>query len=358
MKKILSLLLIAFVSVFAITELNAATNGDVTGTFTSTGYNNASSIDSDNLAINRVTKNEGEAEVAVVTTALTPQLDYFVEFDISDLDGFDDIVVEFQFYYFDEGTEGDLTTDFDNNTATAVDAFKILWFGANGNTDGSTPTTGFVFDANSTTWEFNPEAYTGTNFASTATGTTTTAFKIYFTPSKVAPASSSGNWIAAVKVYDYICETGWDFANSTPDNTEFDVVGGYTMDWYGEISDGGANSVTWNTATAGMAYSTDAASQQSYTGMTFLSNSNYYQQVKSSEVWTQTDGDVVGNATLKSAFTGGNQFGLRAYTYGEWVGSDGAQVSATYTQVSHGALATIGSVYYTRTGETAVYYEI
>lgn len=352
MKKLLTVLLIATLSLFAVSEVRAATNGDVTGTFSSTGYNNASSIDSANLVINSVTQASGQAEVAVVTTALTPQLDYYVDFDISDLDGFDDIVVEFQFYYYDSETETSHEVDFDNNADTETDAYKILWYGANGKSDSETAQTGFVFDNNTTSWEFNPEAYTGTDFASTVTGTDTTkTFKIYFTPSKVAPASSTGNWVAAVKVYDFIGESGWDFAGSTPDDTQFGSLDGYTMDWYGEITDGGSQSVTWASATAGMDYGTGADSQQAYTGMTYISNSNYYQQVKASEVWTQTSGDVAGDATLKTLFTGGNQFGLRAYTFGTYVGTEIDTQSPAYTQVGHVSLATIGGVYYARTGE-------
>jgi hypothetical protein len=364
MKKILVLFLFTLLAVVAFPQAKADTTGDVTGTFSSTGYNNAVDIDSENLVLNRVTWDAvGDAETGTVTTALTPQLNYYAEFDVSDLDGFDDLVVEFQFFYYDEGTEVSPQTDFENNAATDTDAFIVKWFGANGMVTGDAAagdTTGFVSDMGATSWldapiqeGEDPVSY----YASVVSGTATSkTFKIYFSPSKVAPASSTGHWTVGIEVYDYIGETDWVHGTSTADQESFEAVTGFTMDWYGEVTHNAA-SIAWNSATAGMTYGTGADSQQEYTDMTFISNANYYQEVKASEIWTQTSGAVNQDATLKAAPTGTNQFGLRAYTYGDWVGvteQGTPELSGSYTQVSHVDLANIGGVYYARTGESGV----
>jgi hypothetical protein len=343
MKKILTLFLLALLAVVALPQAKADTTGDVTGTFTSTGYNNDAIIDYPNLEINRVTFSGSES--AIVTTALTPQLNYYAEFDVDDLDGFSDLVVEFQFYYHTAGEGTTVQEDFEANSSTEIDGVIIKWDATNG----------FVQDMNSTTWVFNPtkDDLSGNYVSAASAGETSKTFKIYFSPSKVAPASSTGEWVAGIKVYDYIGVTDWVHGVDTPTDTYFENVTSYTMDWYGEVQHG-ADTIAWNSALAGMDYG-DAGSEQTYNGMTFVSNSDYHQEVKAAETWTQSGGVVALDATLKASPTTVNSFGLRAVTIGEWFNELDIQQPAlsesTATQITHVDFVTIGGVYYQRTGE-------
>lgn len=352
MKKLLVLALFTLAAVIAVPQINAETTGDVTGSFTSTGYNNDAVVDYDFLTISRVEWDSVEdTESGVVTTALTPQLDYFVDFDVDDLDGFTDLVVEFQFFQHIVAEGTTIEEDFDSHSASDIESFVVLWDSTNG----------FTSTVTGTSWMLNPdqpgEEDPVTYYASSATGTDTSkTFKIYFSPSKVAPASASGEWVAAVKVYDYIGVTDWVHGTSTPTDTVFESVSDYTMDWYGEVTHG-VDTIAWTSATPGMDYG-DAGSTQTYNGMTFISNSNYYQQVKASEIWEQQAGAAVsGDATLKASPTTSNSFAIQAKTLGEWYNASDVQqdpdTPSSATQVTHVDYTTIGgTAYYERTSES------
>jgi hypothetical protein len=353
MKKLVLLTLVMIISIISAPNIQADTTGNITGSITSTGYNNPAAVDYQFLTISRVTWDADlDTETPTVTTALTPQQNYFVDFDVDDLDGFGDLVVEFQFFYHTTSEGNTIEEDFDANSATAVDAFKVIWDNTNG----------FDSTVTGTSWVFNP-AQEGEDpasyYSSTVTGTDISkTFKIYFSPSKVAPASSTGEWVAAVKVYDYIDDTGaWTHGVTDPTNVVFESVTEYTMDWYGEVSHG-ADTVVWDSAVAGMDYG-DGGSEQSYTGMTFFSNDDFYQQVKAGEIWSQTSGAVEEDATLKADPTTANTFGLRAITVGEWYNVSDVQQPAlsesSATQVSHVDFENIGGgAYYGRTTESGL----
>jgi hypothetical protein len=383
LKRLFIIIVFAFLFTFIAPDLNAAeTTQIIDGSFTSTGYNNEVYIEPQLIFLYEIemtspgtdlTDSSDDVFRTTATTDLTPQNNYYVQFDVEDLDTFTNLAIEFQLVYTDETDEAQLKTDMIANTNTEVTHFFVSW----------TLEGGFVFDSNNTSWDFDMEYYNdGTNAFSyqsytepNGTDDITKTFRIYFSPSKVAPFDLTGNWVAGIVAYDYLEYDDHDDATNpdwshksesyplSTDNVTLESKLGYTMQWYGEVQITPNSEIVWPDVFPGMDF-TDSEAEANFTDITYISNSTYYQTVKASELWRQSNGNVVEDATLRTSFSTNpnNEFKLQVFAEGLWYDANAATpgfiVTKTVTPeqaaVNHLDSDWIGNVYYDKTGEDGV----
>lgn len=344
-------LVLALAVVFAPKmEANAATQGDIDGTFTSTGYNNPTDFDTAFLKIYAVNP-EAPTGDGTLTTNLMPQGYYYMEFQLDDLDGYEDLALEIRLFDFESEsrTAGEIEAAFDaigardNSTAfeTQPDSLSIDWSATYVADAFSSETFTTLVDGTNAitgnTWEISPTYSDGTTAldsasAATSTGTDEYArtFRIYFVPSKVAPFSSNGEWVVGVNIIDSL--------NGEGNETEtFKYVDGYSMQYYGEVqvatdidevTEGDqAPVIDWSSVAVGMDYDHVDAVEQ-VVGLTYISNAAYAERVKASETWEADAGNQFStDATLSANPTGGNEFALKAANTGTYGTADTAQIN-------------------------------
>ena len=139
----------------------------------------------------------------------------------------------------------------------------------------------------STTWQIN------TGGCSNASDSLTTGNWVFsFKVGKVATHSpGSDDWDIYAKATDSISQTG--------DNYLRDVE----MNWYGEIAVGTSN-ISWGIVGPGCSNETSPV-----LNITYICNGNYAEQIKTSQNWTSTSGNVALNTTGNP---GAGEFSLKA----------------------------------------------
>lgn len=311
-----NVLLLIITLFIAITPVKGSQNGDITGSFSTTGYNNETMI-SDSVGLFYVNESNYLTN-GISTSSITPQLQYYISFQASDLDGFENVGFDiFLIYYegFDlDVTENELYSFVDSKEQTRLDTLYLKWEGVY--VDGNYSDDNFTLqnDGATTNWEINPSITVDESpvvLESISTGSETSReFKVYFSVEKVAPYSSSGEWQVVVKAKDSLINT------TTPDNT-YESLNFLTMQFYGEINLDSINTLEWNDVSPGMSYDDDNA-KSSINDVKFLSNSNYDILVKSSEVWTQIVGDISTDAKITNNAILPNTVSIVASLNGTW----------------------------------------
>ena len=179
-------------------------------------------------------------------------------------------------------------------------------------TRGGSPV--WSLDPTNTTWAIN------TGGCSNASDSLTTGNWVFsFKVGKVATYSpGSDDWDIYAKATDSISQTG--------DNYLRDVE----MNWYGEIAVETSN-ISWGTVTPGCSNETSPV-----VNITYICNGNYAEQIKTSQNWTSTSGNVTLNTT---GSPGTGEFSLLADD--DDTIADAVQVlSASYTTFDTGTQTT------------------
>ncbi len=200
------LLVLIILLLFAGSPVNAAQQGDVTGTF---GINAPPTVDA----------------VNITPLSLTPQAQYTVSVTVSDPDTINDLstVVLKLWYDSDGGTPTEL--EFDAQSANTQNAAVIPW---TADAPGGTTYTGSaVLEPAGTTWSLGastlPIKGAGPNPGDF--GLTTFTFQFVFTVDRVAAETSgAAKWQIAVKATDTQSQASFNYD-----------AGGVLMNFYGEI---------------------------------------------------------------------------------------------------------------------------
>jgi hypothetical protein len=254
----------------------------------------------------------------ITTSSITPQLQYYISFQASDLDGFENVDFDIFLIYYEgydiDVSDNDLNSFVDTKEQTRLDTLYLKWEGVY--VDGTFSEDHFTLqnDGTTTNWEINPTIVVDESpviLESSSTGSETSReFKVYFSVEKVAPYSSIGEWQVVVKAKDSLVDT------LTPDKT-YMSLNYLTMQYYGEINLDSINTLEWNDVNPGMSYD-DENAKSSINNVKFLSNSNYDILVKSSEIWTQIVGDISTDAKITNNAILPNTVSIVASMNGTW----------------------------------------
>jgi hypothetical protein len=328
-KMLFAFLTVAIYTVFSMNQVSVnATDSKVDGAIDSYGYNNPATVSQV-----RILEDDGLTSVATIS-----RIDnFFIEFQVRDIDGFENLDVYIALYNNDESDKNDdsgLLKTF-INSGYSDEALVLRWVAKERATylvnSGSTTMTGITTGENSIlvksgsnaldfntansgladfvtpaaftnnsgvgghTWEVIPSgliaSYTviESGLATTLSGTTvidsgvrnlTYNVRIPFRMSKVAP--SSGVWNVGVYVQDLL-----QIEKPTPRTNIVEYEDGYATSgitnlWYGELSIQSQNSIVFDDVEAGSGFhpSTDTAS------VLFISNGVYTQQFQTDTTWT------------------------------------------------------------------------
>ena len=268
-----------FVAVFVILSLllfsalpaSAATEGTVTGTFSTNAPPTVTSV-------------------TFVPTSMTPQVSQTITVPVSDADNISDLnTVVFKLWLDSDGgtpTEG----EFNAASASAANGAVITWT----HTGGTTSTT--VITPATTTWTLG--AFTVPTSNPHFNGTTFT-FVFVLTVGKVATETTNpALWQIAVKATDDVSQTAW----------AYDAEGA-SMNWYGEISIP-ATTVTWSGLPPGTDFVAIAAQKTLGNAVTYISNGAYDEKVRATASWAGATYTATLDAT--GAVSSSQQFALKA----------------------------------------------
>jgi hypothetical protein len=208
--------------------------------------------------------------VALETTAITPYTTQCsVTVGATDLDKLSDIAtIVLKMWYDSDGGVPSETSEFDTATADTKNCAIITYTVAT-NTFVLTPSS-------STTWTQG----TCVPFDAGEKDTTTGDCVFVFTPGKVATQTTgSAVWQIAAKVTDSTLQDGWGYDNTPA-----------TMAWYGEVAVG-PSGVNFGSIAAGTTFDectprTVFNDETTPTGVKYISNGAYDEQVKSSSTWS------------------------------------------------------------------------
>lgn len=318
MKKIVVTLLLFTLTFFTMNQLLANTEGDVDGTFTTSGYNNPVVLQNDSIEIYNV-NNSTDPASGILTTSLSPTQEYYMSFVVSDLDGFENIELDISLIYVEgatiDTTEEEVITAFDSFATTAPEKLSIQWSATYVDSvfSSETFTLNDIVDSD-TSWELSPQIDIDSTLydltsSSTALSDVVREYTVYFKTSKVAPYSNAGEWYALVKVIDTEVEGNTE--------TTYFMNDGYNVEYYGEINMTSATSPSWEGIYPKMNYD-DVEAQATVTNVGVLSNSNYDVLVKSSEVWEKEFGLIDNQSVLTANPTEENTFSIVATTEAVW----------------------------------------
>jgi len=289
---------VSLVLLVGLTPVAYAADGDVSGSFT------AADVVSD------VTVVEIYSDLALtsVVNSLTPQVEYYVKVTAGDANTIDDIdEIEVQLFYDAGGTDPAAPGVSDNQTCA------ILTWTKAGDTWVISPSTG-------TSWALN----TGNSTRPSAMTDSSDDWVFAVTPGKVATESpGSDNWDLYAKATD-------GGGNDTIYNRTKEIL------WYGEIST--AATAPFGSVTPGTGFG-DNVNEVGSTSVTYTSNGDYDQKVKSDASWT--GGSLTATYDATGACTNVQEFSLNAYDSDVF----GSAVQVDTTGVSIDATGTI-------TGET------
>lgn len=315
-KKMLVLLLMIVSTLFFTSTVYSATTGQITGSFTSSGYNNQSII-AEEISVYHIDEN-AYTEVGMLTSSLTPDLEYYIEFSVSDLDGLEDIELDIYLFFYEDYdlsvTDEQLFSVGTNHINTNEEALHVTWDGVFENDVLISEDFVLEKDESFTNWKLDPSITvdsSSVNLKSVSIGSKyNRTYKVYFTTEKVAPYSSSGEWQVLIVSNDK------KLSETEPDQV-FQYKTQLTMQYYGEVNLDSISTLEWNDVYPGMSYD-DENAKGSIQNIKYLSNAPYYIIVKSSEVWNQVVGNVNVNATVTNNALLDNTVSIVATTASVW----------------------------------------
>lgn len=271
MRRIFVTVLVLVLLSFSTLPVSAATEGTVTGVFST---NVPPTITS----------------VTFAPTSMTPQASQTITVPISDADNISDLnTVVFKLWLDNDGgapIEGEFTAA----SASAANCAVITWT----HTGGTTSTT--VITPLTTTWTLGTCTVPTTNPNFNGTSFT---FVFVLTVGKVATETSgSALWQIAVKATDDVNQTAW----------AYDAEGA-SMNWYGEISIP-ATTVTWAGLPPGTDFTAPAAQKTLGNTVTYIANGAYDEKVRATASWAGATYTATLDAT--GACSASQQFALKA----------------------------------------------
>lgn len=275
MRKLISILIILALAfaVLPATPVSAAESGSTSGSFSVGGV-------APNTSALEIYSNSG---LTTVASALTPQVIYYVKVTVSDANTLNDIKqVKVKLFYDVGGTHPDPATITAGNEQTAA----IFTWTKVGNT-------------------WSVDAGAGTSWAIVAASSVTPAM-----------TANSGDWIFAIKVgktaTESLAPNDWDLSASATDQADHAAshhLWGKSVLWYGETRINTAD-VNFGEVALGSGFGADVNKVTGF-GATWVSNGDYYTELKSSATWTGTSNiatlDPNGNCV------NANEFALRGY---------------------------------------------
>jgi hypothetical protein len=216
--------------------------------------------------------------VTLADTSMNPQTEHTVTINVSDVGGKADLDTLVLKVYYDSNGGTPTDAEAEGQTANTQNCAIITW------TQSSD--TFAIEPSSSTTWSLgdcsSPASLPGD-------------FTFVFTPGKVATETTGGAvWQIWAKATDDASQTDTNYDASPP-----------TMNWYGEITVN-TSSVNWGTVDLGSDFN---ANPQTGISVTYISNGNYNQQVKSDGSWSGSGVSI----TLDAAgIPGVKEFSMKA----------------------------------------------
>ena len=262
----------------------AADEGSVDGQF---GVNSPPTVDS----------------VSLTETGMIPQQTYTVSVQVSDADSINDLssVVLKLWYDSDGGTP--TVMDFNGAAADVQNCAVITWTADD--PGGTTYTGSAALEPEPTSWELGAGTLPD---GSGDFNATTFNFQLTFTVGKVATETGGGHgwghghnhskWQIMAKATDSFGQNDHNYDTESSD-----------MNWYGEINVPSAL-VDWGELVPGINFTDPGSEQPLGVAVTYLSNGDYQEKVKSSAVWGGTSHDA--NLDASGHCNNPQEFALKA----------------------------------------------
>jgi hypothetical protein len=268
---------------------------DVDGQLTSQNFNNRASVTNFGLEDSAGGVNPG--------SDLTPSQSYTVSIEVSDPDTIADLnSFEIRFFYFEgsPSTPGALSSAFNGaqKTDATGNALVMEW-------NVTTQAMNIVSEGAVFTWEILNSTVPAINLNATEF-----TFEVEFRISKVAQESdpASLKWYFGTIINDGKLSL---VSGSDPiDVVDFGLVvttgssiteapSGWNMSWYGEVVVSPGTSIAWDDVPSGVTFGGEN-SNQTLSGINFISNGNYNTNIKSTATWEA----VITEDLAESVFSG------------------------------------------------------
>lgn len=256
---------------FTAVPVSAATEGSVTGTFSTNAPPTVTAV-------------------TFVATSMTPQQSQTITVAVSDPDSITDLNTLVLKIWLDSDGGAPLQAEFDSAAANAQNCAVVTWTHT-----GGTGSTNIITPAG-TTWTLGTCNVPDQNPEFSATSFT---FTFVLTVGKVATETTApAIWQIAAKATDDVSQTGW----------AYDAEGA-SMNWYGEISIP-ATTVTWAGLPPGVDFTGTNAQQALSNAVTYVSNGAYDEKVRATASWAGATYTATLDAT--GACSTAQQFALKA----------------------------------------------
>jgi hypothetical protein len=279
MRRIKRLFYISVIAIMALLYAAPMIQADevktLPGSFTASGYNNPTEI-TDLVLLPGDSSNNTPIQQG---TILYPQIEYRIQFTLSDLDTLADLESVMVKWFWDDADVLDVDQVFgssaNNDTDDTGEAYVWEWTKEIVNdapviTKGTVYKTGY--DSNNTSWGDDLDSsYPDASFDYTQE---ITIFTIKVLGSKIAHLAENNTWNVAVYVDD---------GDVTEGEYSFEVLSGFSMGWYGEINVPGGTEFDWGVVEHDSTYSDHPAAVVN--DVNFISNSYYQQNIYADQYW-------------------------------------------------------------------------